>query len=492
MNPLVDYHLHQTRRQFFGETGLRLGGLSLAAILAGQQRSALAAPSQVHPPLPGFPHFAPQAKAIIYLHMNGGPSQIDLWDHKPKLEEHFQKDLPDSIRMGQRITTMTSGQAHLPVAPSKFKFTQHGQCGTWVSELLPHTAKHVDDLAVVKSVHTNAINHDPACTFVMTGSEVPGKPSLGSWLSYGLGSESNDLPAFVVLTPLWSSGTAGQALFTRMWSSGFLSSSYNGVALRSSGDPVLYVQNPPGVEASDRRVMLDALAKLNQRSFEELGDPEIQTRIAQYEMAFRMQSSVPSLIDLSSETKETLDMYGPEVQKPGTFAASALLARRMIERGVRAVQILHRGWDQHGNLPKDITSQCYDTDQAVGALLTDLKRLGLLDSTLVVWGGEFGRTVYSQGALTKENYGRDHHPRNFCMWMAGGGIKGGVTYGETDDFSYNIVKDPCHINSLNATILHCLGVDHERFTYKFQGLDQRLTGVEPQRVVQEILKVGPA
>ncbi len=487
MNPFSEFQRLQTRRQFFGSTGLRLGGMALAGMLANAAtRSASAAP-QMLPPLPGLPHFAPQAKAIIYLHMNGGPSQIDLWDNKPVLKEHFDKDLPDSIRKGQRITTMTSGQSRLPVAPSKFKFAQQGQCGTWVSELLPFTGRHVDDIAVIKSVHTNAINHDPACTFVMTGSEVPGKASLGSWLAYGLGSESNDLPAFVVLTPIWSSGAAAQALFTRMWSSGFLPSSYNGVALRSVGDPVLYVQNPPGVAARDRRVMLDALAQLNQRSFEELGDPEIQTRIAQYEMAFRMQSSVPDLTNLATESKETLDMYGPEVHKPGTFAASALLARRMIERGVRAVQILHRGWDQHGNLPRDITSQCYDTDQATGALLTDLKQRGLLDSTLVVWGGEFGRTVYSQGTLTKENYGRDHHPRNFCMWLAGGGIKGGMTFGETDDFSYNVVANPCHINDLNATLLHCLGIDHERFSFKFQGLDQRLTGVEPQRVIQDIL-----
>jgi hypothetical protein len=441
----------------------------------------------MNPPLPDLPHFAPKAKSVIYLHMNGGPSQIDMWDHKPVLADHFYKELPDSIRMGQRITTMTSGQSRLPVAPSKFKFSQQGQCGTWVSELLPHTGKLVDDIALVKTVHTNAINHDPACTFVMTGSEVPGKASLGSWLSYGLGCESNDLPAFVVLTPIWSSGAAAQALFTRMWSSGFLPSSYNGVALRSVGDPVLYVQNPPGVQSGDRRTILDAIGKLNRRSFEQIGDPEIQTRIAQYEMAFRMQSSVPDLTDLKQETQETLDMYGPEVLKPGTFAASALLARRMIERGVRAVQILHRGWDQHGNLPRDITSQCYDTDQPTAALLTDLKRRGLLDSTLVIWGGEFGRTVYSQGSLTKENYGRDHHPRNFCMWLAGGGIKGGVTYGETDDFSYNVVSMPCHVNDLNATILHCLGIDHERFTFKFQGLDQRLTGVEPQQVIREIL-----
>jgi len=484
----MDHQRLQTRRQFFGSSGLRLGGVALAAALGNAARStAVSAAELMNPPLPGLPHFAPKARSIIYLHMNGGPSQIDLWDHKPVLADHFDQELPPSIRGGQRITTMTSGQSRLPVAPSKFKFARHGQCGTWVSELLPHTAGHVDDIAVIKSVHTNAINHDPACTFVMTGSEVPGKASLGSWLAYGLGCESNDLPAFVVLTPTWSSGAAAQALFTRMWSSGFLPSSYNGVALRSVGDPVLYVQNPPGVRPTDRRVILDAIGQLNQRSFDQLGDPEIQTRIAQYEMAFRMQSSVPELTNLQSETQETLDMYGPEVLKPGTFAASALLARRMVERGVRAVQILHRGWDQHGNLPRDIASQCYDTDKATAALLTDLKRRGLLDSTLVIWGGEFGRTVYSQGTLTKENYGRDHHPRNFCMWLAGGGIKGGITYGETDDFSYNVVSNPCHINDLNATVLHCLGIDHERFSFKFQGLDQRLTGVEPQHVIQELL-----
>lgn len=484
-NP-IDFQRLQTRRQFFGSTGLRLGGLTLASLGAMGSRNARGA-ELMNPPLPGLPHFAPRARSIIYLHMNGGPSQIDLWDRKPVLADHFDKELPDSVRMGQRITTMTSGQTRLPVAPSKFKFEQHGRCGTWVSELLPHTAKLVDDLAVIKSVHTNAINHDPACTFVMTGSEVPGKASLGSWLAYGLGCESNDLPAFVVLTPIWSSGAAAQALFTRMWSSGFLPSSYNGVALRSVGDPVLYVQNPPGVRSGDRRVILDALSQLNQRSFDQIGDPEIQTRISQYEMAFRMQSSVPDLTNLKGETQETLDLYGPEVLKPGTFAASALLARRMVERGVRAVQILHRGWDQHGNLPRDIASQCYDTDQPTAALLTDLKRRGLLDSTLVIWGGEFGRTVYSQGTLTRENYGRDHHPRNFCMWLAGGGIKGGLTYGETDDFSYNVVEKPCHVNDLNATILHCLGIDHERLSYKFQGLDQRLTGVEPQQVIREIL-----
>ncbi len=487
MDPLRERLLQLTRRQFFGSSGLRLGGLALA--LLGERRAAAgsAQPGRVHPPLPGFPHFAPKAKALIYLHMNGGPSQLDTFDYKPQLKEFFDKDLPDSVRRGQRITTMTSGQARLPVAPSMFRFDRHGRSGLWVSDLLPHTARCADDLAVVKTVHTNAINHDPACTFVMTGAEVPGKPSIGSWLSYGLGSESNDLPAFVVFTPFWTSGTAAQALFSRMWASGFLPSRYSGVALRSVGDPVLYVQDPPGVSGSGRRAMLDTLAALNERTFATYGDPETLTRIAQYEMAFRMQTSVPELTDLSRETRQTLDLYGPEVHKPGSFAASALLARRLVERGVRVVQILHRGWDQHGNLPKDIRSQCLDTDQPTAALLTDLQRRGLLDSTLVVWGGEFGRTVYSQGTLTKTNYGRDHHPRNFCVWLAGGGIRGGITYGETDDFSYNVVENPVHVNDLNATILHCLGIDHRKFTFKFQGLDQRLTGVEEQRVVRELL-----
>lgn len=489
MNPLLEQQLLQTRRQFFGATGVRLGGAALA-MLAG--RTALAndtAPpaARMHPPLPGLPHFAPKAKSIIYLHMNGGPAQLDLFDYKPGLKEFFDKDLPDSIRNNQRITTMTSGQARFPVAPSMFKFDQHGQCGRWVSELLPYTAKCVDDIALVKTVHTNAINHDPACTFVMTGSEIPGKPSLGSWVSYGLGSETNDLPAFVVLTPTWSSGAAAQALFTRMWSSGFLPGKYTGVALRHVGDPVLYVQNPPGVSTESRRSMLDTLGELNRRQYEKLHDPETQTRISQYEMAFRMQASVPELTDISKESQATLDLYGPEVKEPGTFAASALLARRLIERGVRMVQLLHRGWDQHNNLPSNIRSQCSDTDQATAGLLMDLKQRGMLDNTLVVWGGEFGRTVYSQGKLTNDNYGRDHHPRNFCMWLAGGGIKPGITYGETDDFSYNITEKPAHINDFNATILHCLGIDHERFTVKFQGLDQRLTGVESPQVIRELL-----
>jgi hypothetical protein len=419
--------------------------------------------------------------------MNGAPSQLDLWDHKPKLQEYFDKDLPDSVRNGQRITTMTSGQTRFPVAPTMFKFNQAGQSGRWISELLPHTARVVDEIAVLKSVQTNAINHDPACTFVMTGSEVPGKASLGSWLAYGLGSENNELPAFVVLTPNWSSKADAQALFTRMWSSGYLPTRYTGVALRSIGDPVLYIDNPPGVSREDRRVVLDALNRLNAKTHERWGDPETLTRIAQYEMAFRMQSSVPDLVDFSSESKATTDLYGDEVKKPGTFAASALLARRLVERGVRCVQILHRGWDQHGNLPTEIRAQCKDIDQASAALIHDLKARGLLEDTLVIWGGEFGRTVYSQGRLTRTDYGRDHHPRNFCMWMAGGGIKGGISYGETDDFSYNVAENPVHINDLNATILKCMGVDHRRFSFKSQGLDQRLTGVEESHPIQALL-----
>lgn len=486
MNPLFEHHLHMTRRRFFGDVGLRAGGIALG-LMASESARAAAAAEQVHPPLAGLPHFAPKAKALIYLHMNGGPSQLDLWDYKPQLQAYFDKDLPDSVRNGQRITTMTSGQARFPVAPSKFKFTRSGECGTWVSEVIPHTAKIVDDIAVVRSVHTNAINHDPACTFVMTGNEVPGKASIGSWLAYGLGSENNNLPAFVVFTPTFPATGNGQALFTRMWSSGFLPSRFNGVALRGTGDPVLYLQNPPGVSTEDRRVMLDAVGRLNERRYGKLGDPEIQTRISQYEMAFRMQASVPELVDLSREPKHVLDMYGPDVAKPGTFTHSALMARRLVERGVRAVQILHRGWDQHGALPTALKNQCLDTDQATAALVMDLKQRGLLDSTLVVWGGEFGRTVYSQGTLTVNDYGRDHHPRNFCMWLAGGGIKGGVVHGATDDFSYNIVEKPVHVNDLNATILHCLGVDHERFSFKYQGLDQKLTGVEHASVVKEIL-----
>ena len=494
MDPLREHQIQMTRRQFFGDVGLRLGGAGLAMLLAQRGAGAFAAPApsagaeRVHPPLPGFPHHRPRAKSVIYLHMNGGPSQIDTWDYKPKLQEFFDKDLPPSVQGGQRLSTMTSGQTRFPVAPSKFKFEQRGQSGQWVNvDLLPHTAKVVDDIAVIRSVHTNAINHDPACTFVMSGSEIPGRPSIGSWISYGLGSENNDLPSFVVFTPRFPAGSNGQAIYSRMWGSGFLPTRYSGVALRGSGDPVLYLPNPDGVTPDDRRAMLDALNKLNARGYQKFGDPEIQTRISQYEMAFRLQRSVPELTDLSGESQATLDLYGPDVKNPGSFAHSALLSRRLVERGVRVVQLLHRGWDQHGSLPAQLGNQCKDTDQATAALIIDLKQRGLLDETLVVWGGEFGRTVYSQGTLTKEDYGRDHHPRNFCMWMAGGGIKGGVSHGATDDFSYNITENPVNVNDVNATVLHCLGIDHSRFTHKFQGLDARLTGVEAAHVVKALL-----
>ena len=489
MNPALDYLRHLTRRQFFSGSGLALGSVALSC-LAG--RASAARPNnpldaRVHPPLAGFPHFAPRAKRIIYLHMNGGPSQLDTFDYKPGLQAYYDQELPDSIRQGQRITTMTSGQSRFPVAPSMFKFEQHGKSGAWVSELLPWTAKVVDDIAIVRSVHTNAINHDPACTFLMTGSEIPGRPSLGSWLSYGLGSDNNDLPSFVVLTPRFSPKVAAQALFTRMWSSGFLPTRHTGVALRAQGDPVLFLDNPAGVDTTARRAMLDALAKLNQRNHDRHGDPETLTRIAQYEMAFRMQASVPELTDISGESESTLDMYGPGVKEPGTFAASCLLARRLVERNVRVVQINHRGWDQHGTLPEHLRIQCQDTDHACYGLVADLKQRGLLEDTLVIWAGEFGRTVYSQGTLTRTNYGRDHHPRCFTVWLAGGGIKGGVVYGETDEFSYNITRDPVHLHDLNATLLHCLGIDHLKFSYRSQGLDVRLTGVEPAKVVDGIL-----
>jgi hypothetical protein len=412
---------------------------------------------------------------------------MDLLDYKPLMAKQFDKDLPESIRMGQRLTTMTSGQTRFPIAPSKYKFQQYGKSGAWVSELLPWTAKIVDDLAIIKTVHTEAINHDPAVTYICTGHQMPGRASLGAWLSYGLGTMNKNLPAFVVMTASWTGRKEAQAIYNRLWGSGFLPSKYQGVALRSKGDPVLFLSNPPGVDAPTRRRMLDSLARLNHKQLDEVADPETQARIAQYEMAFRMQSSVPELTDLSSEPKPVLDMYGPDVHKPGTFAASCLLARRLAERGVRFIQIFHRGWDQHFNLAVDLPNQCHDVDQACYALITDLKQRGLLDDTLVVWGGEFGRTIYCQGKLTKDNYGRDHHPRCFTIWMAGGGVKPGIVYGQTDDFSYNIVENPVHIHDMNATILHCLGIDHKRLTYKVQGLDMRLTGVEEHGPVKGIL-----
>lgn len=490
MNPFHERLHLLSRRHFFKSTGLAAGRIALAGLMFPKlARAATTSKStaKAHPALPGLPHFAPKAKRFIYLFMNGGPSQIDLMDYKPGLGKIYDTDLPDSIRMGQRLTTMTSGQSRFPIAPSRYEFKQYGKSGMWFSELLPHTAKIADDLAIIRSVHTEAINHDPAVTFIQTGNQIPGKPSLGSWLSYGLGSECDNLPAFVVMTPRWSAKRDAQALYQRLWEAGFLPTKHSGVALRAKGDAVLYLNDPPGVDKETRRDMLDAVSQLNQLEYARLGDPEINTRIAQYEMAFRMQSSVPEVTNLSTETPATLALYGPEVTMPGTFAHSALMARRLAERGVRSIEIFHREWDHHTDLTRDLPLQCRDVDHACYGLITDLKNRGMLDETLVVWGGEFGRTVYCQGKLTKENYGRDHHPRCFTMWMAGGGVKASTVYGETDDFCYNIVKDPVHIRDINATILHCLGIDHRRLTYRFQGLDQRLTGVEEANPVQGIL-----
>jgi hypothetical protein len=478
MDPLLEAGLVETRRHFFSRTA---GGIGTAA-LASLVNPDLFAENKTKAGLPGLPHFAPKAKRVIYLFMSGAPSQLDMWDYKPGMKEYYNKDLPDSIRNGQRITTMTSGQKRFPVAPSIFKFNQHGSHGAWVSELLPHTAKMVDDLAVIKTVNTEAINHDPAITYIQTGSQLPGRPSAGAWMSYGLGSMNDNLPAFMVLHSTVNGGFGGQALYSRLWGAGFLSNRHQGVSLRSTGDPVLYLSNPAGMSDTMRRKMLDELGRLNRERFAAVGDPEIQARISQYEMAYRMQTSVPELTDISGESKATLEMYGPEVKKPGTFAANCLLARRLAERGVRFTQIFIRQWDQHGNLPKDIRRQCGIVDRPSWALVQDLKQRGLLDDTLVIWGGEFGRTIYCQGGLSTKNYGRDHHPRCYTKWMAGAGIKGGIVYGETDDFSYNVVDKPVHIHDLNATILNQFGVDHEKLTYRHQGRDFRLTDVHGEVV----------
>jgi hypothetical protein len=484
MDPIHDYVRTMTRRHFFRAGALGLGTAALASLLPGRAGAEALSPTGG---LPGLPHFAPRARRAIYLFMNGGPSQMDLFDYKPKMEALFDKDLPESIRKGQRLTTMTSGQSRFPVAPSKYKFKRHGKAGTWVSELLPWTARIVDEIALIKTVNTEAINHDPAVTYICTGQQQPGRPSLGAWLSYGLGTMNRNLPAFVVMTASWTGRKEAQAIYNRLWGTGFLPSKHQGVALRAKGDPVLFLSNPPGVRPEGRRRMLDSLARLNQKEYDEFADPETQARIAQYEMAFRMQSSVPELTDLSREPRSVLDLYGPDVHTPGTFAASCLLARRLAERGVRFVQIFHRGWDQHLNVAGDLPNQCRDVDQACYALVTDLKARGLLEDTLVVWGGEFGRTIYCQGKLTRDNYGRDHHPRCFPVWLAGGGVRPGIVYGETDDFSYNVIDKPVHIHDLNATLLHCLGIDHRRLSVKFQGLDVRLTGVEEHGPVTGVL-----
>lgn len=464
-----------TRRHFFGKMGTGVGTAALASLLDRD----LAANE-------GVISAAPKAKRIIYLFQSGAPSQLETLDYKPGLAKLHESELPDSVRDGQRLTGMTSGQSSFPVAASKFAFQRYGKAGTWFSDLLKHTGGVADDLCIVKSMYTEAINHDPAITFMQTGSQQPGRPSFGAWSSYGLGSDNEDLPSFVVLISKGSGLPNAQGLLSRLWGSGFIPSRHQGVKLRSQGDPVLYLSDPPGIDRKARRRMLDSIASLNQLQHEEFGDPEISARIAQYEMAYKMQASVPELTDLSKESARTMEMYGPEAGTPGTFAANCLLARRLAERGVRFIQLYHRGWDQHNNLPDHITKQCRDIDQPCGALITDLKQRGLLDDTLVVWAGEFGRTVYCQGKLTRENYGRDHHPRCFSMWMAGGGVKPGLVHGETDDFSYNVTKDPVHVHDLQATILHCLGVDHERLTYRFQGRDYRLTDVHG-KVVHRLL-----
>jgi hypothetical protein len=419
--------------------------------------------------------------------MVGGPSQLDLFDYKPKMNDWYDKDLPESIRNGQRLTTMTSGQSRFPIAPSKYRFSRHGKNGMWFSELLPYKAKMADDLCMIRSMHTDAINHEPAITLMQTGNQVTGRPCLGAWVSYGLGSLNENLPTFVVLVAKPSNTEQVQAISARLWSSGYLSGEHAGVSFRSSGDPILFINNPPGVSPEVRRTTLDGLKALNEMTYQSVGDPETHTRIQQYEMAFRMQSSVPELTAISREPESIYKLYGESARKPGTFANSALLARRMVERGTRFVQIYHNNWDTHGNVAGRLPDQCRDVDQACYGLVQDLKARGMLDSTLVIWGGEFGRTVYSQGGLSHENYGRDHHPRCFTMWMAGGGSRPGAIHGETDDFSYNIVKDPVHVRDFHATVLHLLGFDHQRFTVRHQGLDQKLTGVEAAHVVKDLL-----
>jgi hypothetical protein len=478
--------LHLTRRQLFGLSARGIGAAALGSLLGPDLlASTPQAASQRVGGLPALPHFAPKAKRVIFLHQSGGPSQLETFDYKPTLAKFQGTQIPDSVRSGQRIA-QAMNQTSLLVANSVYSFAQHGKSGAWVSELLPHTAKIVDDIAIIKSMHTDAINHDPAITFIQTGFQQPGRPSMGAWLSYGLGSENQTLPAFVVLLSQANAINADQPLFSRLWGSGFLPSNYQGVRFRTGSAPVLFLEDPPGVSKSTRREMLDAIGQLNGMKREAYGDPEIDTRIAQYEMAYRMQTSVPDLMDLKQEPDSVFEMYGPDSRKPGTYAANCLLARRLAERDVRFIQLYHRGWDQHADLPRDVALQCKGTDQASAALVTDLKQRGLLDDTLVVWGGEFGRTVFSQGKLTDANYGRDHHPRNFCMWVAGGGTKPGTVLGETDDFSYNVTSEPVSVYDLQATILHLMGIDHTKLTYRFQGRDFRLTDVHGE-VVKKIL-----
>ncbi|MEZ4776236.1 MAG: DUF1501 domain-containing protein [Bacteroidia bacterium] len=475
-----------SRRDFLTRTSLGLGAVALSSLLGagsvwGKDKEIALAPSSGG--ILSSPHFPPRVKRVIYLFQSGGPSQLELFDHKPLLQKMNGEQLPDSVRQGQRLTGMSSGQTSLPLAGAQFAFQQHGKSGAWVSELMPHTAKIADELCFIKSMYTEAINHDPAITFFQTGSQIDGRPSIGSWLSYGLGTDNENLPSFIVLV---TKNKGGQPLYARLWGNGFLPSRHQGVQFRSGNEPVLYLNNPAGFDMSDRREMLDYLKQMHELEMEKQEDPELSSRIAQYEMAFRMQTSVPEVMDLSGEPESVFDLYGPDARNPGTFAANCLLARRLAERGVKFIQLYHQDWDHHGGLPAGIRAEAKQTDQASAALVMDLKQRGLLDDTLVIWGGEFGRTNYSQGKLTKTDYGRDHHPRCFTLWMAGGGVKKGFSYGETDEFGYNIIQNPVHVHDFQATLLHLLGVDHERLTFKHQGRRYRLTDVHG-KVVREVM-----
>ncbi len=482
MDLFRDYVRYETRRQFLASSLSVAGACALSTLMEGDAQGSDATKGDA-----SKTHFPPKAKHVIYLHMVGGPPQMDLYDYKPKMNDWYDKDLPESVRNGQRLTTMTSGQARFPIAPSKYKFARHGKCGMWVGELLPWTAKMVDEMCFIRSMHTEAINHEPAITFMQTGNQVTGRPCLGAWTSYGLGSANKNLPTFVVMVAKPTNTEQVQAISARLWQAGYLPGEHSAVPFRASGDPILYINNPPGVSREVRRTTLDGLKALNELNFKTVGDAETHTRITQYEMAYRMQASVPDLTDLSREPESTFKLYGEAAKKAGSFANTALMARRLVERGVRFVQIYHNNWDTHGNVAGRLPDQCRDVDQACYGLVHDLKRKGLLDSTLIIWGGEFGRTIYSQGGLSRQNYGRDHHPRCFTMWMAGGGSRPGQIYGETDDFSYNVVKDPVHIRDFHATVLQLLGFDHSRFTYRYQGLDQKLTGVEKAEVIKALL-----
>lgn len=481
---LMEHLMTFNRRRFFSKLSLGLGGAALGSLLIPDLFKNTASAEGSADFTPGIPHFAPKAKRVIYLFQNGAPSQLETFDYKPKLRQMQGQDLPASVRGGQRLTGFTANQASLPLVGSFVDFKQYGESRAWISDLLPHTAKIVDELCIIKSMHTEAINHDPAITFFQTGAQQGNRPSMGSWLSYGLGNENKNLPSFTVLI---SRGIGNsQGVYSKLWSNGFLDSIHQGVQFSKGEDPVLYLRDPEGLNRTDRRKMLDKLSQLNQMSYDEMGDPEINVKIKQYEMAYRMQTAVPETMDISDEPEEVINLYGPDCKTPGTFAANCLLARKLSENGVRFVQLYHQGWDQHGNLPHEISGQTKDIDQASAALVTDLKRRGLLDETLVVWGGEFGRTCFSQGEITKDNYGRDHHPRCFTVWMAGGGVKPGIVYGETDDFSYNITQNPVHVHDFHATMLHQLGLDHEKLIYKHLGRRYRLTDVAG-KVVKDIL-----